>query len=230
MTTRAVVRHVRYWRGTIHRWSTVYQFVGTPTSALTADDATLVLEADDDMCYPAENFYMGTYECQLYDQAVGGVPIASVTRFNWENHAAWIPPTGMGWTTRGNVAVSTAEVALLVEWPAGLSRTGKPVVLRKFYHACEDNEPGPGSPDVGGSDLASLAERANTLKGTLAAKGLVLGSSSGRLAGAPRVNQFYVTHQMPRGCRKKATAKNNPALDAYIQGVIDQELGKISAG
>jgi hypothetical protein len=229
MTTRAVVRHARYWRGKIHRWSTVYQFVGTPSSGLTQADAQTILEHDDAMCFQASGLYMTTYECQLYNQAVGGVPLVSYTRATWDDHTTWIAPSGTAWTTTGGYAVDVAEAALLVEWPAGLSKTGKPVNLRKWYHAVPVVGVGPGSPDVQGPDLTSLAAHASTMIGVLGSKGLVLGSQSGRLGGTPRVDAYYVTHQMPRGRRKKATAKNNPALDSYIQGVIDQELGKISA-
>lgn len=204
MPYRAVVRHVRYWRGVIHRWSTVYPFLGTPSSGLATSDAQLVLAADDKMCWGAAASFGGTYECALYDQATGGVPIVVYTAFDWTTVSTWIKHNGSGWTTP--VAnESTAEPALAVTWAAGLSSTGKPVKLRKWYHAVPSSSASsPGQPDINAGSVTSLTAAANAITGVLSAKGLALGSPTGRFAGSAHVSNFYENHQMPRGRRRKA--------------------------
>lgn len=211
MTTRAVVRHVRYWRGQVHRWSTVYQFVGTPSSGLTAADAQTVFAADSKMLYNAGAPNGGAYECDLYNQASGGVPIASYTAFNWEVPANWAAPINSVWTTTSGSDIGVpAEAALLVEWAAGLSKSGKPVKLRKWYHQVKvaSSQTGAG-PDIVAADITALQTQAQAIVGCLGAKGLTLGSSTGRLAGTATVSQFYNNHQMSRGRRRKALVNAN---------------------
>lgn len=202
MPYRAVVRHVRYWRGAPHRWSTVYPFLGTPTSGLTTADAQSVLVADDKMCWGTQAAEGGTYECALYDQAVGGVPVAVYTAFDWTTPASWIKYGGAAWTTpTGNEF--GAEMALAVTWAAGLSATGKPVKLRKWYHALPISAAStPGAADVSAASVTSLTAQANLITAVLSSKGLALGSPSGRFAGAAHVSNYYEAHQMPRGRRR----------------------------
>jgi hypothetical protein len=205
MPYRGVVRHVRYWRGDVHRWSTVYPFLGTLTSALTSSDAETLLLADDKMCFGINAGDGGTYECDLYDTASGGVPVASYIAFDWTTPGSWIKYGGAAWTG-GTVFETQAETSLAVTWPAGLSRTGKPVVLRKWYHAVPVSVGTAGqTPDIATGNLTSLKAQAVVLINALSAKGLVMGSASGRFAGTvPVVSPFYENHQMPRGRRRKA--------------------------
>jgi hypothetical protein len=201
---RGVVRHVRYWRGGIHRWSTVYNFVGAPTRSLTVTDAQNLLTHDSAMCYRTSAANGGVYECQLYDQAVGGTAFATYTAFDWTTPGAWVAPTGTGWTTTGVAQEAVAETALQVEWAGGLSSSGKPVFMRKWYHMVPSSAVVGGAVQVGAADVASLQLAAQSIVGVFASAGLVLGSASSRLAGVASVKAFYGTHQMPKGRKRKA--------------------------
>lgn len=214
MSYRGVVRHVRYWRGQVHRWSTVYQFVGTPSSGLTATDAQTLLNADNKMLYSTGPSRGGTYECALYNQSSGGVPIAVYTAFDWTAPSAWAVGSASAWATASAIPGDPAEAALLVEWPAGLSSSGKPVRLRKWYHMVPSVAALGGTQDVGTTDFTALTTQANALVGVLASKGLVLGSSTGRFAGsAAIVDRYYANHQMQRGRRRRAGSQAKQASD-----------------
>lgn len=205
MSYRGVVRHVRYWRGAVHRWSTVYQFVGTPSTTIDAGACTALLTADDKMCYGngiAANG--GTYECSIYNVASGGVPIANVVRFDWETPGAWIAYAATSWGSVTGTFSNNAEDALLVEWHAGLSSSGKPVSLRKWYHAVPIITAASNAQNVAAANVTSLTTAANALVNVLGSYGLTLGSSAGRFAGSAFVQPYLANHQMPRGRRRRA--------------------------
>lgn len=206
---RGVVRHVRYWRGAIHRWSTVYQFIGTLSSGLSATDAQALLTHDDAMCYGSLAAQGGTYECQLYDSASGGVPVAAYVAFDWTNPSAWLQHSHTGWTAPSGLMAEPAESALAVEWAGGLSKSGKPVVFRKWYHAVPQSGESAGVQDVPSASVTSLQVAAQAIVGVLGAKGLTMGSGTGRFAGTAHVDGYYGNHQMPRGRRRKALVKAN---------------------
>lgn len=223
MSIRGVVRHVRYWRGQIHRWSTVYQYNGTPTSSMTNGDAQNLLEQDARMLYVGQGTGGGAYECELYNQASGGVPIARYVRYDWESPAAWLAPANSVWANPDDLTLNEpAEGALLVEWHAGLSSTGKPVSFKKWYHQVPTAVTQPGGPDISAANLASLTTQANALKGIFAAKGLVMGSPGGRLAGAAYANAFYANHQLRRGRRKKLSKVNQAGFSKILEVVENQ--------
>jgi hypothetical protein len=202
MTYRGVVRHVRYWRGAIHRWSTVYQFVGVLSKDLDTTAATLLLDKDDGMCWGPSASVGGTYQCELYDNTAGGAPLITYTRFDYTVTADWTGFGGAGWTTDSGFQEQSAEAALQVEWNAGISKSGKPVKLRKWYHAVPDPGALAGGPDVVSDDVTSLVAYANELVDVLTDYNLVLGSSTGRFAGDASVSSYWGNHQMPRGRRR----------------------------
>lgn len=203
---RAVVRHVRYWRGAIHRWSTSYEFTGSgPTPGAAA--AQILLTADDKMCYSAASPVTGgTYQCEIY-LASGGTPVGNYVAFPYATYASWIPHAATGWPgAHTGTAEPVAEVALLVEWAGGLSSSGKPVKFKKWYHAVPESSPAAaGAVDVNPAAVTSLQAQALALQTCLSPTyGLVLGNSR-RLAGtSPVVLPYYGNHQMPRGRRKRA--------------------------
>jgi hypothetical protein len=210
VTYRAVVKHIRYWRGAPHIWSTVYQFAGTLSKPLDVAAATTVLQWDDNMCAKSLASEGGTFECSIYDQATGGVPLVSYTKFDHTVTADW---TGYGassyWANTAAVLAQPAEAALGVKWIAGLSKSGKPVYLRKWWHAVPLSAPGGPANQIGTTVVASLQTGAAFLPGLLSAYGLVAASASGRLAGVATVSGQYENHQMPRGRRRKALVKAN---------------------
>lgn len=202
---RAVVRHVRYWKGQIHRWSTSYTFTGGGGGTPDSTDCATLLTNDDAMCYSFAAADGGTYACEIYDLAAGGSPIASHTAFDYTVPADWIPYSSDGWAAPPSDGFEiSAEVALLVEWAGGLSRTGKPVTFRKWFHAVPNAIVSPPAAQVSPTNITSLETAATTLQHSLGGRGLSMGSVSGRLAGSPTVQPFYGNHQMPRGRRRKA--------------------------
>jgi len=200
---RAVVRHVRYWRGAIHKWSTVYPLTGV----LSSGDYAACMGALYDMeqaCLFAGNGTTagGIYEIALYASASGGVPVYSNVYFPEAVPASWIPYAQTAWTTTGVPCVDAAEVALQVEWAAGLSSSGKPVFFRKWYHAVAQRAVTPGASDISSSDQTSLTAGFVAGFAAIDGYGVQLGNSV-RLAGTtPTVGLFYGNHQMPRGRRK----------------------------
>lgn len=200
---RMIVKHVAYWRGAIHRWSTSYQFQGTAAAPSVADCETL-LNADQAMCYsPTAAKWGGAYECVAYN-AGGGAPLATYVAFDWTTPASWVAYSSTAYATRTVNPDQNLEVACLVEWPAGLSSSGKPVVFRKWFHAVPISSAAvAGNPDLTSGQLTLLTSTAVTLTNCLAASHLLL-STGARYAGTPVVSPYFANHQMPRGRRRKA--------------------------
>lgn len=200
---RAVLRHAKYWRGNVHRWSTSYEFTGSgvPPDGTACDT---LKAAEEHMLYSPTTapFSAGVAEAAFY-LASGGTPIVEKIYYDWTQPSAWIAPSSDGWPVRTVALENLAETALLVEWQGGLSRTGKPVKFRKFYHSVPFSQGTGSSGDISGTTQTALVARANALTGCLGGTyGLALGNAS-RLAGTASVSLYYVTHQMPRGRRRK---------------------------
>lgn len=178
---------------------------GSLTHALDTTAAQTMLQKADLMCYSHEAADGGSFNCEIYDKGAGGTPVASYTAFDWTTPASWIRYAGYttAWGASSAAFENIAEVAALVEWPAGLSSTGKPVKFRKFIHAVPATAGIGSSADIASGIQTSLATAANNAAICLyAGYGIALGTS-GRLPGTPVVKPFYVTHQMPRGRRRK---------------------------
>lgn len=201
---RIVARHVRYWRGAVHKWSTVYPLTGTISSGNYAAviAAAKVLEQGVNFKNATGATAGGLYEIALYDHATGGIPVALVTYFDPTVPAGWVAYTGAGWSTAPAPVCSNAEVALQVEWLAGLSSSGKPVKFRKWYHAVPDAVT-IGTRDVVAADVTALQTFINTNIAVIGGLGAVMGNSSRLAATTCQVLQFYGNHQMPRGRRRK---------------------------
>jgi hypothetical protein len=225
MPYRVVVRNVRYWRGNIKRWQSVYPFIGTPTSALATADAQAVLTAHTKMLWNGGVTSGNAYEAAIYDQATGGVPIVVYTAFDWLTPSTWTSPTNSVWGGSSVFVGQPAEQALIVEWNAGLSVSGKPVTLKKFYHHVKPSLASAGAPDVSSTDATALTTAANGLTVCLASKGLSLGSPSGRFAGSAKVKTYYGNHQMARGRRRKAPVPAASVTFDKILSIINQAEG-----
>lgn len=224
---RGVVRHVRYWRGKVHKWSTSYTFTGSLTTPLDFTACNQLATADSRLCYHGPDTAGGIYQVQFYDLQAGGTAVATANYFDPLNPAAWLPYDGSGWGSNTLETDATAENALLVEWAGGFSKTGKPVTFKHWYHAVPAVEPVGGAQQVSAGDVASLTTAANRINGVVAGYGIVLGSKAGRLAGNATVSAYYGNHQMPRGRRKKRiTAQQASNLQNFLNGVITQQAGK----
>lgn len=207
---RMVVRHVRYWRGAIHKWSTVYPFVGTIASGDIPTAIAAMLTLENGVCHnQATTLGGGVYEIAVYNSATGGVPVAVASYFDPDVPAGWHAYTNAGWTTSYTAIIDAAEVALQVEWAAGLSSSGKPVHFRKWYHSVPVTSPVPGAVDVLAVDTASLAAYIHTQLAVIGGLGLLLGRGSRLAATTAVVSSYYGNHQMPRGRRKKALVSSS---------------------
>lgn len=169
----------------------------------------LVRVQDDGMCYGPADTDGGTYSCEIYNAATGGVPIATHTTFDWETTGSWPGYAGSHWGSATGDMLTMAEVAMQLEWTAGLSSSGKPVILRKWYHAVPQVDVLPTAPEIASGVQTSLLAGAEALKDALTSYGLVLGSSTGRFAGTASVKGFYGNHQMPRGRRRRALVSSS---------------------
>jgi hypothetical protein len=222
---RAIVEHVRHWRGGIHRWSTSYLMTGSLTAPLDATACQTLMLADNKMLYQKSSGVDGSaYKCSIY-AASGGVPIASYTAFDWETPASWTPVVGSVWTAAATACDAVAETACLVEWPAGLSSTGKPVKFRKWYHQVPPSAAAGGAVDILSAQVTALNTQANAISVCLySGYGIALGTA-GRLPGTPVTSPFYGNHQMPRGRRKKtttSTAKQASDFEQVLQLIESQ--------
>lgn len=202
---RMVARHVRYWRGVAHKWSTVYPFTGTLASGnyAAAIAALKTLEMGVNYCGTG-TIAGGVYEIALYDQSSGGVPVAVTTYFPAATPGSWVAYTSAGYASHAYPVISVAEAALQVEWLAGLSSSGKPVSFKKWFHAVPEIGASPGSPDVLAGDVTTLQTLINTQMAVIGGLGILLGSGSRLAATTCTVRNQFGNHQMPRGRRRKA--------------------------
>lgn len=224
---RIVTRHVRYWRGAIHRWSNVYPFVGTltPGNYGAALNAMYTMEQALGFQHSSGATQGGCYELALYDQGTGGIPVAVQTKFPWATPGSWIAYTSSAWADKTIQYESVAEVAMSVEWPAGLSKSGKPVYFRKWYHSVPVGSGG-GTADISAPNIATITTALETGLNAVGGLGAPMGSGSRLAASTPIVNSFYCNHQMPRGRRRKAaspTVQQNAAILQLIESQLYKE-------
>lgn len=199
------VEHAAYWRGKVHRWSTAWSFTGSFTGGTPTQVIAAIKSTEQANCYPSPTGVNGgVASIAIYNEDTGGVPIASALYFDWQNTATWVPYGGTAWSARTRPAVNQLEVALLVEWNAGLSSKGKPVKFRKWFHAVPDNDSAPGVADVLPADVTGIAASINGGLASVAGFGLLLGKGSRLAATTCTVSPYYNNHQIPRGRRRRA--------------------------
>lgn len=140
----------------------------------------------------AVDYYNGIDSAALYSAEYAS-SAASVT--------AGFDQTGIyGNAYASAVGISGLEVCVVLEAPVGLSKTGKPVTLKKFIHAV----PGGGSAATDSPPLGSGAVGYAQALGNGALPGSrVLISASGK-QGTWAANAYFGAHQMPRR-RKKSS-------------------------
>jgi hypothetical protein len=202
---RAVVRHVRYWRGAVHKWSTVYPFVGTlsVTNQGTALNAIFAMEQS--ILYPGTAPHSGgIWELAMYDQSSGGVPTFVQSKFDPDTPTAWVNYTGASWSPVATPVEQAAETSMVVTWAAGLSKSGKPVEFRKWYHQVPQATATPPVQDIAPAVITAIEAEITAGINIVGGLGAPMGSG-GRFASlSPIVQPFYGNHQMPRGRRRKA--------------------------
>lgn len=215
---RMVARHVAYWRGAIHHWSTVWPFVGTLTTANQGPAIAAIKTLEQAVGYKGRTGEApgGLYEIALYDQATGGVPIDVATYFDPTTPGAWVDYASTGWGSVASACDSSLESALGVRWAAGLSSSGKPVYFRKWFHAIPSSLAVPGAVDVTSTSVTLLASALTTGLNTVGGLGAPMGRGSRLAATTPVINPFYENHQMPRGRRRKVAGASASGLPLRI--------------
>lgn len=200
---RFVVRHVRFWRGAIQKWSTVYQFQGTPSGGSILDsDLTTIKGWDADMCYSKLITDGGTYQVECYDQTAGGPPVLTHNYFDPDSPSSWTGYGASAWGTFTQPTETTAEVSLGVRWLAGTSVTGKAVYMRKWYHSVPSSTAAAGAVDISPSVVTALTAAATSLQSSLVSRGMGLAPLGRTSVGPPVISAYYENHQMPRGRRR----------------------------
>lgn len=221
---RAVVKHVRYWRGQIHKWSTSYLMTGSLLVPLDTTAAQTLMLADNKMCYvdTAGNKAGGAYACSIY-LASGGTPLCHYQAFDPDVPSGWINPVGSVWIATTAVVDPTAENAALLEWPAGLSTSGKPVKFRKWYHQVPTSTAIAGAVQVDAAHQLAMATQANAIAVCLfGTYGIALGSP-GRLPGLAVCSPYYGNHQMPKGRRRTLGVAKSEADFGKILSILQGE-------
>jgi len=203
---RIVARHVRYWRGLVHKWSTVYPLTGGLSGSGPEGIADQIIAYEPQILYPSPvGNGGGLYEVAVYDQATGGVPIYVQVLFDAEVPSDWIEYTGTSWDNLAIGLDSQAETAMQVEWNAGFSKSGKPVKFRKWYHSVPYSNANPGAADIQALQITNLEDTINTMISGMASFGVLLGRGSRLAAGQCQVLPMYGNHQMPRGRKRPKT-------------------------
>lgn len=202
---RMVARHVRYWRGAMHKWSTVYPMTGTLPSGDYASAIAVLKTFEQGINWPGTGVVEGgLYEIALYDQSSGGVPVGVASYFDETVYADWVAYLGTFWVGANAVVNPSAEVALQWSVAAGLSSSGKPVHFRKWFHAVPVSVAAAGAQDVTSGSITAMEAGSATFLNALGALGAPLGRGSRLAATVAVVNPFFGNHQMPRGRRRPA--------------------------
>jgi hypothetical protein len=202
---RMVTRHVRYWRGAVHRWSTVYPFSGSISAGSYAAAIAAMYTMEQDILYDnTAGGGGGLYEIALYNAASGGVPVAVVDYFPYATPGSWIKYTSTDWGATTPGLEANAEAAMVVEWAAGLSHSGKPVTFKKWYHAVPSANVIGSAVQITSTQKTAIQTRIQNQMAVISGLGLNLGNSSRLAATTPVVLSYYGNHQMPRGRRRKA--------------------------
>lgn len=218
---RMVVRHVRYWRGAVHRWSTVWPFTGSLSSSNYAAVIAQMRAVEQGVNFAGTGAVAGgTYAIALYASASGGVPVSEETYFDYETPSTWEPYTGSLWIEGGDAVDPTAEVALGVKWLAGLSTKGKPVAFRKWFHSVRAGSGTGAGVDISAPEVTNIQQGLQSGIAALSTYGLLLGNASRLAAITPVVNPHYENHQMPKGRKRPLTALQKAILKNAGSGSV----------
>lgn len=213
---RVEVIHAGYWRGSVDRWSTSYQYQGTVSKPLDNDACDAMRALDSDMCYQPATAGNGGIASVAFYASSGGTSVHQRTYFDWQVPGSWIPYTGDGWDTVTPELNTVGEAALVVEWAGGTSTSGKTVKFRKWYHSVPQSQGGYGDPDVIPADVSKLESVANQFPSALSAYGLIMGTPAGRFAGTSTIRTYYGNHQRPRGRRRPPLVKANGGVGGVL--------------
>lgn len=209
MAFRYQVVSVGMWRGKIKRWNTTFHLSSsTLTSTLQGKMQATGYKAPGDVAGACSG---GVASISVYN-ATGGAPILVTTYFDWQTPSTWVPYTGTVWASvpEGTPLDAAGESALLVVGNmAALSKTGKPVKTRKFFHAVPSRSAASYlDPDVDAATQAAVA-----LQWPFG----YLQNPSGVSPASVTVEPWYGNHQRVRGRRKTVAAV---AGQSFANGVV----------
>lgn len=210
-TYRYQVVSVGFWRGKVKRWNTTFH---ASSSALTANIKNAMMgagfKADEDVLGDCSG---GVASISVYGPA-GGAPISKTVYFDWQATGTWIPYTGTDWASVPNttpVDASGESAMILVGNLPGLSRTGKPLTVRKYLHAVPSRTALLYSqPDIDAATQAAVAAQFPPA---------FMASPSGVFPTTVSVLPYYGNHQRVRGRRRARTTVQAQAFSAgVVQG------------
>lgn len=200
---------VGMWRGKIKRWNTTFH-LSNSTSTTTIHDRMLHTgwKVAGDVSGACSG---GLASISIYN-ATGGAPIAQTVYFDWQTPSTWIPYDGTYWASIDPATpldASGESAVVVVGQLPGLSKTGKPMTTRKYFHAIPSRTAtGYTDPDVP-SAVATLLE-------TWWPPSLLM-SPSGITPTATVCEEWYGNHQRVRG-RRRTT--NQVAAQSFSAGVV----------
>lgn len=215
------------WRGAVHTWMNRYVMSGVdPTSAQAASTIS-ALKNIENALYPqvtagtGVGFVKGTAYL-----STGGAPL---TTQGYNTTLAAATATGFSGPTGGYTSLSFAgqlenclETRTLL---TGLSSTGKPVYLRKyfrgFYAGTEDSF---GAAPILAADITKATGTiAPWFTGMTTGSYTVIGVSGRQAAIAPTVQVWLGNHQVPRGKKRKLMVAGlgiaSAQIDSFLLGV-----------
>lgn len=197
-----------FWRGNPHTWVNRYVMSGADPSASDAETVMTDIHDVEDQLHANVDAANGIGFVQLraYGSA-GGPPFATVPYNLTKEKASSTGFGGAQWTGHTQGAAPTLETCQLLETTlSGLSTTGKPVYLRKYYRGVTYGGTEDYSDESIGADDVSGIEALTTIFQTGIGSGswVVIGTSGKQASAAPVCHPFLVAHQIPRGKKKKS--------------------------
>lgn len=220
------------WRGIRHNWSHVSFHSGQAFTAQSDQISYLqsvflilsmyIVSGDTSTFVSKVKYYDGVARTPVYEAVYTTAAAASAAGFRL-NSSGTNPNQGQAYGGSGET-IAPFEACCILAAPVGLSKTGKPVLLKHYMHQCAgaasstaDNVPYA----VGGA-----AECVALGNGSLFG-GRVLASSSGK-QGTWNAEPYYGNHQAYRRRKKKTTLSSSQSSDLLEQ--ILTELGSSALG
>lgn len=223
------------WRGTRHTWSITGNHSGSSLSSgdaetfMTGESSPFTLSYAPFMTAgPAESTTYAEFWHQLTGVAYyDGSDSAAVFEADYDVDSP--PPDNLlpNGTAFSEVTspYSVLEACVCLQAVIGLSKTGKPVLVRKFIHGVAN---GANALNVDGTNTLSLTDG-----GTAAMQSQSNGdwygnrvyiAPSGNQPGASDWSAIPGQHQMPRG-RRKVTAKAGAAAQSTLLSILEGAAG-----
>lgn len=206
---RYQVVNVGMWRGKIKRWNTTFHLSNSSsTSTLYSKMQAVGWKLAGDTVGDCSG---GVASITVYN-ATGGAPISQTVYFDWQVPTTWIPYTGTAWA---GVAAATPldasgeSAAVIVGHLPGLSKTGKPVTTRKYFHAI----PSRTAMNYSDPDISVAVQTA--ISNVFSVSDLQ--TKAGATPTSKTVEPYYLNHQRVRGRRRPKAAI---AAQSFSAGVI----------